>query len=97
MASDPQGHGIIAIQDGDASARNGFRNDRLHSGQILNRIDVIEPEMVTSDIEHATDVAPIESQSLPQYAAPRGFQYGRIDGWIGEHHPRADRPACVTP
>ncbi len=60
VAGNPQCRRIIAVQHGDASARDRFGDDRLHRRQILDRIDVLQPEVIVRDVEDAAHVATIE-------------------------------------
>ncbi len=52
--------------------------------------------MVVGHVEHAADVASVESQPFTQDAAPSRLQHRHVDHRIGQHHSRADRAAGVA-
>src|SRR5690606_23372819 len=60
-------------------------------------MDAAEPQVVTiGDVGYDGDVAPVETQTLPQHPTPRRLQHSGVDFGVAEYVPRALRPATVT-
>ena len=69
----------------------------LEHGQIFNRRDVVQAQVVTaSDIGHHGHITPVKGQPFAQHAAAGGFQHGCIHVGVLQHIARTFGAAAVT-
>ena len=86
---------VVGIEDGETVARHRFHDDPLHGGQLLDRMDLLQPEVVARHVEDHGDVVPFVAQALAQDPAPRHLEHGEVDPRVLEHHLGGLRPAGV--
>ena len=73
-----------------------FDHDALDLGELLERVDALQAEVVRLHVEHGADIDFGHAHAGTQQAATRGFQHGDVDLRIGQHHARRHRPGHVA-
>ena len=71
-------------------------DDPLHFGQLLERVDALQPQVVGLHVQHRADVHLVHAHARPQQTAARGLEHGDVDLRIREHHARRDRTRHVA-
>ena len=61
-------------------------HDALHLGELLERLDALEPQVIGLDVQHGTDIHLGDAHTRAQEPAARGFEHGGVDVGIREHH-----------
>src|SRR4030088_2947999 len=62
---------IVCIENRVALGLHASRDHALHLGQLLQRVDTAEAEMIGADVQHDTDVHFVETESSPKETATR--------------------------
>jgi hypothetical protein len=63
-------------------------DDALHLGELLERVDALETEVVGLHVQHRADVDLRDAHAGAQEAPARRLEDRRVDVWVGEHHAR---------
>ena len=77
---------IIGIQDGSPGARYGLDDHPLDGGQLPQRGDLLQPDVVARDVQDDRDIVRAVAESLAQNAAASHLEDGEVDARILEHH-----------
>src|SRR5207253_276176 len=62
---------VVRVEHGGTAAGNGLDHDALDGGQLAQRIDLFQAEVVAGDVEHDGDVVGAVAEPLAKDAAPR--------------------------
>ena len=87
---------VVGIEHGRARARHGLDQDRFDVGQLRQRVDALEPQVVTGHVGHHGHVVAVVAQALAQDAAAGDLEHGSVDRRVLEHHLRRARPGHVA-
>src|SRR5690606_15829014 len=90
------GQGVVSVEHAQAPTRHAFDHHRLDAGEIFERLDPLKSQMVGLNIQHATDVAPVEGETFAKDAPAGALHHSRIDSRVAPHHARASRYAGVS-
>ena len=71
-------------------------HDALDLGELLERVDALQAEVVGLHVEHRADVDFRHAHAGAQQAAARRLEHRDVDLRIGEHHARRHRPGHVA-
>ena len=85
---------VVRVQHG-AMLRD-LDDDALHLGELLERVDALEPEVIGLHVQHGADVHLGDAHAGAQEPAARGLEHGRVDVGVGEHHACGDRTRHVA-
>ena len=89
--------GIGRIEDGHAVIGDVLHDHTLEHGQILDRGDVVQPQMVAAaDVGDDRHIAMVKRQTFTQHAAAGGLQHRRIHVGVLQHIARALGAAAVA-
>ena len=79
-----QGVLVVGVEDGGVLRH--LDDELLHVGEVLERVDAAEAEMVGGDVEHGADVAEAVPEAGTHDAAAGGLEHGDVDGRVAQHH-----------
>ena len=85
---------VVGVEHG--AVGGDLDDDALDLGELIERVDALEPEVVGGDVEHGADVAAREAEPAAEQPAARRLQHGHVDRRVAEDHPRARRPRHVA-
>ena len=89
--------GSAALSTAVPSFGNGFDRHALHAGQLVERFNVVESEVIAfADVGDDGHVAAIESQAGAQNSAASRFQHDGIDAGIHQQLSSALRTAAIA-
>ena len=63
-----------------------FDHDAFYFGQLFQRIDALQSQMIGFDIQHRADIDVRHAHARAQQSAAGNFQHGEIDFRIGQYH-----------
>ena len=86
---------VIGVEHGDPVAGHGLDDDALDLGQLADRVDAAEAEVVAGHVDHDGDVVAVVAEALAQDAAAGDLEHGEVDGRVLEHHRGGLRPRRV--
>ena len=78
-------------------ARHRLDDDGLDVGQLAERVDAAQAEVVAGDVGHDGHVVAVVAQALAQDAAARDLEHRGVDGRVLEHHLGRLRAATCRP
>jgi len=87
----PRNVRIVRVQDRDTGARHRLDHHALHRGQVLQRVDLPQAQVVAGHVHHHGDVVALIAQALPQDPAPGHLEHREVHPRVLQHHPRALR------
>ena len=87
---------VVGVEHRLAVAEDRLGHDRLDLGQVVERVDAAQAEVVGGDVGDDGDVAAVEAEARAEDAAAGGLEHGVVDGRVLEHHLRAGRAAHVA-
>ncbi len=96
VARQPQGLRVVPVQHAETTPGDGLGDHRLHRPQIVEGVDALDAQMVVRDVQHATDVAPVEAQAGAEDSSAGRLQDRRLDRGVRQHHAGADWTAGVA-
>ena len=97
LARHPGDQRIVGVEHGRAGARHGLDEHGLDGGQLADRVDAVQAQVVAGDVGHDGDVVAVVAQALAQDAAARDLEHARVDRRVLEHHPRRARARSCRP
>src|SRR4026208_501450 len=62
---------VVRVQDRDPVARHGLDDDAFDLGELANRVDASESEMVAGHVQHDRDVVAVVAEARAQDRAGR--------------------------
>ena len=78
--------GSSALRTAVPGARHRLDDDALDVGQLAERVDAAEAQVVAGDVGDDGDVVAVVAQALAQDAAAGDLEHGRVDGRVLEDH-----------
>ena len=85
---------IVGVEHGGLARH--LDHDPLHLGQVLERADAAETEVVGLDVEHRAHVAVPDAHARAQQPAARDLEHRHVHVRIAQHHPGGDRAGHVA-
>ena len=85
---------IVGIEHG--AIRRDFDHDALDLGELLERVDALQTEMIRLHVEHRADVDFLHAHAGTQQPAARRLEHRDVDLRIRQHHLRGDGPGHVA-
>ena len=73
-----------------------FHDDAFQFGELFERIDALETQMVGLHVQYGADVDFPDTHARAQQAAARGFEHGDVDLRVCQYHARGNRPRHVA-
>ena len=70
---------IVGVEDRHPVARHRLHDDLLDAGQLLERGDAAQPEVVAGDVQHDGHVVALVAEPLAQDAAAGHLEHGEVD------------------
>jgi hypothetical protein len=86
VASHPGHERVVGVEHGRPGARHGLHDDPLDGGQLAERRDAAEAQVVAGHVRHHRDVVAVVAQALPQDPAARHLEDGGIHLGVLEDH-----------
>ena len=86
---------VVGVQDVPPVRPRDTRDRRLHLGELVDRLDAVEAEVVLGDVGHDRHVVVEHADPAEQDAAPRSLEDGDV-GLLGERPRRAAEPRVVA-
>ena len=96
VAAHPVDVAVVGVEDRGPRARHGLDHDALDVGQLADRVDPAQAEVVAGHVGHDRHVVAVVAQALAQDAAARDLEHGGVDGRVLEHHLGRLRPGHVA-
>ncbi len=87
--------GVVGVQDGPAGLGHRLHDHLLHGGELLEGIDLTQPEMVARHVQHDPHVVPPVAESLAEDAPARDLEDGHVDPRVLQDHLCRLRPRGV--
>ena len=81
-----QGVFVVGVEDG--GVLGDLDDEALHLGELVERVDAAEAEVVGGDVEDRADVAEAVAEAGADDAAAGGLDDGHVDGRVAQHHAR---------
>src|ERR1700694_3677798 len=70
---------VVRVEDGGAAAGNGLDDDALEGGQLTQRIDLFEAEVIAGNVQHDGDVVGAVAEALAEDPAAGHLEDGEVD------------------
>ncbi len=86
VATHPGDVRVVGIEDRRARARHGLDDDALDVGQLAERVDPAETEVVAGHVGHDRHIVPVVAEPLAQDPAAGDLEDRRVDGRVLEDH-----------
>ena len=96
VAAHPVDVVVVGVQHGRPRARHGLDDDALDVGQLADRVDAAQTEVVAGDVGHDGHVVAVVAEPLAQDPAARDLEHGRVDSRVLEDHLGRLRPGHVA-
>ena len=75
---------VVGVEDG--AVLGHLDHQALHLGELVERVDAAEAEVVGGDVEHGAHVAEAVAEAGADDAAAGGLDDGHVDGGVAQHH-----------
>ena len=86
VAAHPVDEVVVGIEDRGPGARHGLDDDALDVGQLADRGDPAEAQVVAGDVGHDRHVVAVVAETLAQDPAAGDLEDGGVDGRVLEDH-----------
>ena len=92
-ATDHPAHGqdprVVGVEDVPSVGAGDPGDGRLHLGELIERSDAVQPEVVGRDVRDDGDVVARGADAAEQDPAPRRLEDGDVDAGLSEGRGRA--------
>ena len=78
---------VVGVEHGVAVAGHGLHQHRLDVGELLDRVDAAQAEVVGLHVEDDGDVVALVAEALAQDAAAGDLEDREVDPRVLQHHP----------
>ena len=96
VAAHPVDVAVVGVEHGRPGARHGLHDHALDVGQLADRVDAAQTEVVAGHVGHDGDVVAVVAEALAQDPAARDLEDGGVDGRVLEDHQGRLRPRHVA-
>ena len=96
VAAHPVDEVVVGVEHRRPGARHRLDDDALDVGQLADRIDPAQAEVVAGDVGHDGHVVAVVAEALAQDPAARDLEDGRVHGRVLEDHQGRLRPGHVA-
>ena len=86
VAAHPVDVAVVGVEHRRPGARHRLDDHALDVGQLADRVDAAQAEVVAGDVGHDRDVVAVVAEALAQDPAARDLEHGGVDGRVLEHH-----------
>ena len=86
---------IVGVEHVPSLRARDPRDHGLHLGELVHRVDTVEPEVVLADVRDDRDVVVPDADAAQQHAAPRRLEHRDV-GFLLECARRAAEPGVVA-